>query len=153
MINSSGLEIPTKLASPIFFTAGVSLPWWRRVWFSRWLRTQAISWTTNNVKMFTNILFILQIMEGMIMTSTLFDIKFAIGSRLVATFGFCLEAILVSQRFIGERKHCPPTPDKSTDTLVSSGENSSLLPWSHNILWVFSNITCSLELVITLGNN
>ena len=87
------------------------------------------------------------------MTSTLFDIKFAICSRLVATFGFCLEAILVSQRFIRERKNCPPTPDKSTDTLVSSGENSSLLPWSHNILWVFSNITCSLELVITLGNN
>ena len=74
-------------------------------------------------------------------------------SRLVAALGFSLEAILVTQRLIRERRQSPETHDSRSEAFVSRDENSPELPRSHRVLWVFSNITYSLELVITLGDN
>ena len=74
-------------------------------------------------------------------------------SRLVAALGFTLEAILVTQRLIKERRKLPETHDLSSEAFVGADESSPELPMSHRVLWTLSNITYSLELVITLGNN
>ena len=73
--------------------------------------------------------------------------------RLVAALGFCLEAILVTQRLIRERRSSPLCQDLSSEDFVSADALPPELPWSHRILWVLTNITYSLELVITLGDN
>ena len=72
---------------------------------------------------------------------------------MVAALGFFLEAILVTQRLIRERRMLPLSHDLSTEDFLSADVTSPVLPWSHRILWVLSNITCSLELVITLGDH
>jgi len=66
------------------------------------------------------------------------------NARLVAVLGFTLDAALVTRRFFNERNAYQVTKE------LEDGKVDTSLPLSYKLLWILTNINCSVSFVVTL---